>query len=105
MTVDPGLQPQRTALAWTRTGLAVFVNAFLVLRLGEQAGQPLTTALGIVLLLAAAGVIGIGLWRRRVLERTPAPTGPPAALTGTIVLVVWLACVSGVGAMVVAAVG
>src|SRR5690606_20135941 len=50
---DAGAQPQRTALAWSRTGLAVSVNAVLVLRLGEASGQTLTTALGIFLLLAA----------------------------------------------------
>ena len=104
LTTDPGLQPQRTALAWVRTGLAVFVNALLVMRLGEQHDHPLTTALGILLLAAAAGVTGIGIWRRRILARTPAPLGPPAQMIAATVLVVWLACVAGVGSTLAVAI-
>ena len=93
--MDPGLQPQRTALAWGRTGLAVFVNAFLVLRLGEQSGRTLTIALGIFLLAAAAGIIGVGISRSRALAGTPAPPGPPAAMLMAVVVVVWVACIAG----------
>jgi hypothetical protein len=77
----------------------VSVNAVLVLRLGEESGQALTTALGIFLLLAAAGVIAAGGWRRRVLERSPAPPGPPARMVLAIVLLVWLACVAEMGSL------
>ena len=93
---DPGLQPQRTALAWTRTALAVFVNAFLVLRTGMQAGQTLTTALGVVLLLAGALTVGCGAWRHRSLARSHAPGGPPAEMIWAIVAVTWIACIAGV---------
>jgi uncharacterized membrane protein YidH (DUF202 family) len=94
-TADPGLQPQRTALAWSRTALAVFVNAFLVLRTGMQSGQALTTALGVVLLVAGALTVGCGAWRHHALVRSHKPGGPPAQMVWAIVAVTWIACVAG----------
>jgi len=99
---DPGLQPQRTTLAWNRTALAVLVNALLMLRLGEQSGQPATIALGIVLLAAAAAVTAGGWWRRKALERSAAPEAPPAWLLASLVAMVWLACVAGAASILAA---
>lgn len=65
---DPGLQPERTALSWTRTALVVAVNALLALRTGLLHGEPWLVAAGIVLVTAAAAVASVGAVRRRQLE-------------------------------------
>ena len=62
---DSGLQPQRTALAWVRTGLAVFVNALIVLRAGFVTAQVFILALGSILLAASALSVVLGTWRVR----------------------------------------
>jgi uncharacterized membrane protein YidH (DUF202 family) len=98
---DPGLQPQRTALAWRRTGLAVLVNALVVLRAGVQGNHRLVTALGVLLILAAAGTVAAGAWRARVLSTTGTPCAPPPALVLGTVGVAWLACVAGLASIAV----
>jgi uncharacterized membrane protein YidH (DUF202 family) len=61
---DPGLQPERTALAWNRTGLALLLNALLALRLGLADGPPLMLALGGALVAGALATMAIGRRRR-----------------------------------------
>ncbi|WP_371497908.1 DUF202 domain-containing protein [Kitasatospora sp. NBC_00374] len=65
---DPGLQPERTLLAWGRTALLLTVDAMLILRTGLVSRQPGLTALGGLLAAAACGFFGYGLRRRRRLE-------------------------------------
>lgn len=59
---DPGLQPERTSLAWGRTLLALVVAAALLLRWLPHHG------LAAVLPLAAAAVLALGLWLRQGLR-------------------------------------
>ena len=98
--VDPGLQPQRTALAWTRTGLSVLVNAVVVLRSGVQADQPFILGLGFVLLIAAAFAVGCGGWRARRLATDVAHSAPPWMLVISTVGVAWIACIAGLASIV-----
>ncbi|WP_051814036.1 DUF202 domain-containing protein [Kitasatospora sp. MBT63] len=88
---DPGLQPERTLLAWGRTALVLTVDALLVLRAGLVADRAALTATGGLLAAAACGFLGYGLRRRRRLERPGAlpravPALPLRILTATVVV-------------------
>ena len=99
MPVDPGLQAQRTALAWVRTGLSVFVNALLALRSGLQGGSALTTSLGVALLAAAAMTVACGALRRRQLGASGSPGAPPAPMIWAVGATTGLAYVAGAAAI------
>jgi uncharacterized membrane protein YidH (DUF202 family) len=96
---DPGLQAERTALAWSRTGLAVFVNALLALRSGWVSEQPSVTVLGLVLLIAAAAAALCGAWRRRRLSSRGDELAPPALVIAGVAGVTLLACVAAIASV------
>lgn len=75
---DRGLQPERTALAWQRTGLAAAVVAVLLLRTGFVAGSPLRIVAGVC---AAAVVVLSGFAARGV----PAPRTRLTLVTAAVV--------------------
>lgn len=52
---DPGLQHERTTLAWRRTGLALVAGVLLVGRLGVD-------TLGSAVLLPAAAALALAAW-------------------------------------------
>lgn len=67
--VDPGLQGERTSLAWTRTGLAIMVNGLLVVRAGWSTDQRALTVLGSLLGCAGLATFFYGAHRgRRILS-------------------------------------
>lgn len=70
MTRDAGLQPERTALAWTRTSVAMGLNASLVVRMGLQSKDRAIISLGLVVILAALMLYGAGHYRRRLLSQS-----------------------------------
>jgi uncharacterized membrane protein YidH (DUF202 family) len=96
---DPGLQAERTALAWSRTGLAVFVNALLALRSGWVNGETSITVLGLVLLIAAAAAVLCGGWRRKHLSSGRQPIAPPVIVIAGAAGVTWLACAAAIASV------
>ena len=100
---DPGLQGERTSLAWNRTALTMFVNAVLILRSGLSSDTVPITAVGIVLLAAAGAGAACGAWRRRALLRDPLANAPPPALVLGVALATLLACAAAVASVVVTA--
>lgn len=72
---DAGLQPERTALAWQRTGIAALVNALLVLRSQLQENTGSLPLMGIALLVGAGAVMAYAALRKREL----AASGPHLA--------------------------
>ncbi|MDQ0892943.1 DUF202 domain-containing protein [Agromyces ramosus] len=85
-TGDPGLQPERTALSWSRTALALAVNALLSMRAGLVAGEPWLVAVGAVLFASSGVAVAIGTVRRRQLSGDRLVITPPrGALVGVAV--------------------
>ncbi len=97
-----GLQAERTALAWNRTGLAVLVNALLALRTGWASGEASLTLVAIALLVAAAAAILYGALRRRHLMSGHRPIAPPALAIAAAAIITLIACGAGIASILVA---
>jgi len=96
---DPGLQAERTALAWNRTGLAVLVNALLALRTGWTRHETPITLLAFALLVAAVAAVLYGAWRRHHLMSGHGMTAPPAIAIASAAIVTLVACATGIASI------
>lgn len=97
---DPGLQAERTALAWNRTGLLVLINAALALRSGWESEETAITFLAIALLAAASAWIIYGAWRRHSLVSRQDRSSPSAVGIAAAAAIALCACVVGVASMI-----
>ncbi|NLU79502.1 DUF202 domain-containing protein [Micromonospora sp. HNM0581] len=77
---DPGLQPERTRLAWRRTLLALTVVALLTVRLAVTRG-PGEAGLAALAVLGWSTTITL-CWRRATGSGRPRTGGPLLALVG-----------------------
>ncbi|HLL61864.1 MAG TPA: DUF202 domain-containing protein [Propionibacteriaceae bacterium] len=98
---DPGLQNERTGLAWQRTMLAGLVCSLLVTRLLAELSPLLAVLTGLAALLATAGLgwMAIRRFRRHstaLHAQRPIGDGRPQALISVVV------ALTAVGALVFA---
>lgn len=92
---DAGLQAQRTALSWSRTGLAIFANALLALRTGWANREVPITALALALLIAAGAVMAYGAWRRRHMLSGADSVAASALAVAAVAVIALVACATG----------
>lgn len=95
----PGLQAERTALSWSRAALLVCANALLALRAYWESGQASYMVVAVSLILAAAGAVGYGGWRKRELLRAGTPVAVSAYAIAALTVVSLVACVAGISSV------
>lgn len=100
-TGDPGLQAERTALAWSRTALALAVNALLSLRAGVVAGEAWLVAVGALLFAASGAAVALGTMRRRQLSGDRLVITPPRGAIVGVAVATLAASVGGVASVLV----
>lgn len=74
---DPGLQPERTALAWLRTALVVTVGSLVGLRVLPHYWGPVGLVVAGAGALASMALIGLAVRRYRLTQRRLIGAGPP----------------------------
>ncbi len=81
--LDPGLQAERTRLAWSRTALSFAAVGALLLHNGITASDPLHSLPGVVGLCCAAGTYLLGVSRYHATTRR-VPRGEPMTSIGSV---------------------
>jgi uncharacterized membrane protein YidH (DUF202 family) len=89
---DPGLQAERTALAWGRSALALLANALLIMRAGLTSHHHEVLLLGAMLLVAAIGAALYGWLREREFAQISRPESAPPIFLALLAFVSFLAC-------------
>ena len=97
----PGLQAQRTALAWGRTAFALVVTTLLVLRAGIRSGDAATQVLAGAVAVASGGFLVVSVLRRLQLQASTAAAPAPWMLLA-VAAAVSLSGVTAAGAFLLA---
>ena len=71
MNRDPGLQAERTQLAWLRTALVLMANALLVIRAGANGQDLALLSGGAVMAFSGFAFVAIGHLRGRQIAASP----------------------------------
>ncbi|PWC02917.1 DUF202 domain-containing protein [Agromyces badenianii] len=96
---DPALQPERTALAWSRTALTIAINALLSMRAGFVAGDAGLIAVGALLFAASGAAVAVGTVRRRQLTGHRLVITPPRGALIGVALATLLASIGGIASI------
>lgn len=109
---DEGLQPERTALAWQRTGLSMAVGALVAMRilpelLGVWALLPGAIGLTLAIAVVVAAQVRYGRYHRGLIDPGLQPRMPAgrlmfvcaltAAVIGVLALIIAIGYAAGVG--------
>ena len=74
---DPGLQAERTRLAWSRTAMTLVIDAVLLVRIAITTRDPVVIACGTGMVALSAAVFTLAAKRSRTLtadrQASPAP--------------------------------
>ena len=95
----PGLQPERTRLAWSRTALGMLANAALLSVREIGAAGPTVALVPVTMaMLIALVTVAVGRHRATVLRRSPLPARVAPVVSVPVVgwSVVALALVTGI---------
>ena len=96
---DPGLQAERTSLAWSRTAASLLLNALLALRAGYIGGSAFVVVLALAMVLTAVGTFLYARHRRRTLLGSALDIDVPTAAVVAISVAVLAAAVTGLSAV------
>ena len=100
---DPGLQPERAALAWRRTALALMVGPLVGVRLLAPTHEGLAVLAGLLGTFGALAILlGARSRDRRVLRALTVQGAAPLPGAGLLLLVVAGLTLGGVAAVVLA---
>ncbi|SPJ32849.1 DUF202 domain-containing protein [Kushneria phyllosphaerae] len=80
---DPGLQPERTALAWSRTAFVALLLSAVLLRGGIVHHEPMLAWAGVVLLATTGALYAWAGWRLRMTVTRAMTSDTPVTLTAT----------------------